>query len=369
MKASLLFVMAASMIIGTALNAQTNPYPNDPARPRKPLPLPPPSATRRTITPSVQERFNLNGVWQGIAPGGVTTTLRFEENGENFRVFILLPNSSELLEFRDGRYSGSTISGKRLFSQGSPGHPAQWVNANVIIDDPDHVHAEGMPSTARKSPAHASDAVCDASNSSRTKGEYAAQRAKDAETHRDYVTAACWARTGALQNDPTAEGHYAWLFEKGWGITKDYPQALYWAKKAGEQGDITGEMVMQTLYTEGEGVPVDFKVVDYWHQQEVQTLARNNKQREEAARNQPAQQSPIQTAQANGQHQMTQSEAEALAAIAIILGGDSPSNAQPSIHMRPEDAYDEEECKAAGGRWVTIQRMEVAGGGSFSKCY
>src|ERR1035437_3269668 len=52
MKASLLFVMAASMIFGTAVNAQTNPYPNDPARPHNRLPLPPPpSATRRTIPP------------------------------------------------------------------------------------------------------------------------------------------------------------------------------------------------------------------------------------------------------------------------------------------------------------------------------
>src|ERR1022692_4612793 len=153
MKASLLFVMAASMIFGTTLNAQTNPYPNDPARPHNRLPLPPPPSARRPITSPVQQRFNLNGTWQ-FSTNGKTIQIQFEQQADQFRSFDGVGNlgRTEALLF-EGRYTGGVIVGQRITLTNAR------VADTLTVDDPDHVRAGNGLMMIRISPARADDAI------------------------------------------------------------------------------------------------------------------------------------------------------------------------------------------------------------------
>jgi hypothetical protein len=300
------------------------------------------TAQRPPITsPAAQPRFNLNGIWEGTAPGGVLTRLQVRQSGDTFASSILFPNSQELPVF-NGRYTGGfVITGKRLIAQATPGHPAQWRDARLVIDDPDHFHADGMPTIERKTPPLATDAVCDSVNSSHTQGEFAAMRGEDAGKHNDFPMAACWFHTGALENNPRAEADYAWLLESGKSGTKNFTQALVWGRKAAAQHDSFAALLLQQMYAKGEGVPTNLQLASYWHNQAQQDLVTAQRQRladTQQARSTAPQQNPGQAAQNNPQQQLTQSQAEGLAILVAILVADGGSSqTSPADAQQGED--------------------------------
>ena len=335
MKASLLFVMAASMIFGTAVNAQTNPYPNDPARPHNRLPLPPPpSATRRTIPPPVQQRFNLNGTWQ-FSANGKTINIQFAQQADQFKSFFGVGNlgRNEALLF-EGRYTGGVIVGQRITLTNDR------VADTLTVNDPDHLRAGNGLMMIRISPARADDAICDLQNSSHTQAGFAYDRAIDA-VHRNLPKTlnACWLQISANQGHARAEGVTGMIFRDGEGVPKNYATAFSWAEKSAKQGDTVGEAVLGQLYKDGLGTPRNPQLSQYWESKANKQLSALRAQQQ---RKQPSRQQPTQTAQTNSQHQMTQSEAEALAAIVIILAGDSTSNDDKDEAQRHRDENEEQ---------------------------
>ena len=348
MKASLLFVMAASMIFGTAVNAQTNPYPNDPARPHNRLPLPPPpSATRRTIPPPVQQRFNLDGTWQ-FSTNGKTINIQFAQQADQFRSFFGVGNlgRTEALLF-EGRYTGGVIVGQRITAANAR------APETLTVEDPDHVRAANGLMMVRISPSRADDAICDLQNSSHTQAGYAYDRALDA-VHRNLPSSlnACWLQVSANQGHARAEAVTAMAFRDGEGVPRNYPTAFSWAEKSAMQGDPVGEAVLGQLYGSGLGIPRNPQLSQYWESKaNTQLLAlRAQQQREQLSRQQPTQ-----TAKTNGQHQMTQSEAEGLAIVLMMLAGDSTSNIDKDEAQRHRDDNEEQMRQNARNQQIRDQ--------------
>jgi hypothetical protein len=326
MKASLLLVMAASMIIGTALNAQTNP--RIPPRPPAATMLPPPGT--KTITS--QQRFNLNGVWKSPTskdPSGV----RFEQQGNTLRLYLggAQPAPSDILGFEGQYVDNTTVTGRALIGT----KPPEWAQSKLIIDDPDHVHFEGDTGLFRDSLPQASDAICNATNSSHTQGLYADIRGEDAERHNDIATAACWYRTGALQNNSRAEGEYARLLESGKTGTRDYPQALAWAKKAADQHLIIAALLLQHMYAFGEGVPVNLQMARHWRD-EAQQFQREGKMSAAMADPEIRQ----------GVNQVFGSVLDLLKA-----GADTANDTGPHKYKDLRDVNNPADCEVSGGSW------------------
>jgi len=226
--------------------------------------------------------YNLSGAWRSPTSNGQSAIVRFEQQGDQFRGYFggAVPSPSDLLGF-EGHYSGKTIVGKSLLTPASAGHPAQWVDRVMIVDDPDHAHFQNHPEMMRISEPHSGDAPCDAANSSHTKGTYADRRGKDAEKHNDFPAATCWYHVGIVQRNPQAETDYAWLLESGKLGMKDFPEALKWAKQGAEQHDITADMLLAHMYAAGEGVPADPKAAEYWNHRAEMELTYLGKQKQQ----------------------------------------------------------------------------------------
>ena len=275
MKASLLFVIAASMIVGTALNAQTNPTP----------PRPPAASTQPAPGPS-QQRFILNGVWRESPQHGPIVQFRFEQNGEQFKAFSggQQASHSDVLEFV-GRYDGGVIVGKSLVSRAAPGHPAKWIDETIVVDDPDHVHIQELLHMRRFTGLTSSDAICDLQNSSHTQADYAFSRTVYADTHHEpQAIANCWAQVSAMQGNARAQAGTAMMFRDGEGIPRNPALAFFWAQKSAAQGDMYGENVLAGLYRNGIGTPKNLQLAQAWQSKvDAQTapqrqVAQNNSQ-------------------------------------------------------------------------------------------
>jgi hypothetical protein len=337
MKASLLFVMAASMIIGTALNAQTNPYPNDPARPHNRLPLPPPpSATRRTITPPVQQRFNLGGTWQFSANGKIIN-IQFEQQADQLKSFYGVGNlgRTEALLF-EGRYTGGVIVGQRITLTNAR------VADTLTVDDPDHVRAGNGLMMIRISPARADDAICDLQNSSHTQAGFAYDRALDA-AHRNLPSSlnACWLQVSANQGHARAEAVTAMAFRDGEGVPRNYATAFSWAQKSAEQGDAVGEAVLGQLYNSGFGTPRNPQLSQYWQSKaQAQLSVLQARQRQPQPQPQQSQPSPL----------------DVFVAFCKLTGCDQLPHAtsqsdEQKRQAEKDAAVNADECLAAKGYW------------------
>ena len=280
MKASLLFVMAASMIFGTALDAQNTP----PTVSHKP------ATASHEVTPPVQN-FNLSGLWRFSGTDGRPYILRFEEQGNQIKEFSggLNPSTTDVLLFQ-GRYIGSTVIGKGLGH--SSNRRAVWVDETLTVEDPDHVHFGNGPLIARISPARADDAICDLQNSSHTQAGYAYDRALDsAKRNFPYTLNACWLQVSANQGNARAQAVTAMIFRDGEGVPKNYATALSWAEQSANKGDAVGEAVLGDLYKRGLGTQPNQQLAQSWQSKaDAQVAAIRAQQQREAEANAKIQQ-------------------------------------------------------------------------------
>lgn len=303
------------------------------------------------------QQFNLNGVWHLKTATGEDVDVHVQQAADHVKVFLMhgknpLPLDPFIFE---GTYTGDVINGKRSsYGLIPPGQPVQWTPARIMVADPDHMHFQGMPTLYRISPPLASDARCDASNSSHIQGEYAAMRGEDAAKHNDASTASCWFHTGAMEGNPRAEANYAWLLESGKTGTKDFAGALVWAKKGAEARDSFAALLLEKMYANGEGVPVNAQTADYWKQQARQFLVAGSRTPSSPNVEQATQQHRGQDISPKQQAQTTlwdifRQEMSDPDANANVFGGSN---------NRIEYAEDPEACKAAGGYWVTEYKTD-----------
>jgi hypothetical protein len=141
-------------------------------------------------------------------------------------------------------------------------HP-DWKHDTLLIDDPDRMHTASGFKLFRLVP-RAKDVACDAQNSSRTTGEYAFVRAKEALYGNDTAQVPCWLHTAAAQGDARSQSLYASVLYSGEWVHVDYPGAFYWAKKGAEQNEFFGEFMLALMYQKGKGVQADTRKSNEW---------------------------------------------------------------------------------------------------------
>jgi hypothetical protein len=341
MKASLLFVMAASMILGTASVAQNTPstVSHEPA------------TAPRQVTPPVQN-FNLSGLWRFSGADGRPYILRFEEQGNQIKEFSggLNPSTTDVMLFQ-GRYIGSTVIGKGLGH--SSNHRAQWVDETLTVEDPDHVHFGKGPLIARISPARADDAICDLQNSSRTQAGYAYDRALDsAKRNFPYTLNACWLQVSANQGNARAQAVTAMIFRDGEGVSKNYVTAFSWAEQSATKGDAVGEAVLGDLYKRGLGTKPNPQLAQSWQSKADAQIAalRAQQQRED---------------EANAKIQQMIQAAIGVAIIDGLFGaGGTATSAESDIdklndERRERQNYWESSCTMGGGSMTACSMQSV----------
>ena len=130
------------------------------------------------------------------------------------------------------------------------------------------------------------------------------------------------------------------IFRDGEGVTRNYVTVFSWAQKSAQQGDAVGQAVLGQLYKEGLGTPSNAQLSQYWQSKaQAQIAAHQVRQQQPPA----AHQNTTETAQAtqnNGQHQLTQSEAEGMAIILMMLAGSDGGDPSASASDPSDQAYE-----------------------------
>ena len=160
---------------------------------------------------------------------------------------------------------------------------------------------------------------------------------------------ACWLQVSANQGHARAEAVTAMAFRDGEGVPRNYPTAFSWAEKSAKQGDTVGEAVLGQLYKDGLGTPRNPQLSQYWESMANTQLSALRAQQQ---REQPSRQQPTQTAQNNGQHQMTQSEAEGIALFLLGMADAHPANSHRYSKEDIKAMTSPGECREAGGYWI-----------------
>jgi TPR repeat protein len=351
MKASLLSIVAASMIFGPALFAQTKPTIHRPPALTQPVPTPAPE-------------INLNGIWQTTlgtrgTPSYQIVKMQITQTGSAIAIAQVQSGTPrDGVTAYQGHYANRAVSGQSLAALPQRGKPAQWIAEDITIVDPDHLAFSKGLSLARSAP-QPNDVPCDSQDTYGVKPNYANERGKLAFQANNDPAAFCWMHASAIQGNAGAQDLVARMLRDGIGAAKNYPAAFSWAQKSAEQGYASGEETLADMYNRGLGTPRDpVRAKQLLAQANAQEAAKPHTEKPNANpqnSSQPSQRDVPQAAP-NG---MTPEQQQAIQILVSILDAEDSHPRSGAKLPNAADYYDlsnqdhvrqfEADCRDAGG--------------------